>query len=172
MGWTGMNRVRPADYRKFFTQEFNEVEFLDFARKGNTCYAIAKRNDEIFGVVILTAYSDWEFRYKEMTEHSGPYESSPPKRLLDTLERLSTPPNDYAKEWRARCRRNLSKRPLKHGDVIKLPYKLDFTHGCGSEDTFTVVKEGRAKRYIMKGSGRKVRITNINRRDYRLIDES
>jgi hypothetical protein len=78
-----------------------------------------------------------------MDETQGPNIANCPIRILD---KLSEPPlNQYAADWRRRCRANAgmrsqqdkSLRSLKPGDIVKFNTPLHFTNG-EEADTFIV----------------------------------
>jgi hypothetical protein len=61
----------------------------------------------------------------------GPCESQCPARVLAAIEAaIPEPPNEWAAEWRARCRRNIELRAaaaaVKPGAIVRFPEPLDF----------------------------------------------
>jgi hypothetical protein len=50
-----------------------------------------------------------------MEESMGPNESRAPAKVLDALDAAGPPSNEYAADWRARCRENLARRERAAG---------------------------------------------------------
>ena len=101
---------------------------------------------EIFAIVCKVRWcrkskTGENFGYKDMEESMGPYEDDCPGSILDLL---SPTDNEYAQEWRQRCRARLARRArkLEHGDRVRLKTPVKFVDGhIGSE--FIVEKRGR-----------------------------
>lgn len=97
-------------------------EVLKSAMRGSTYYAAVKRTNPdgssyVFGVVCLTSVDrkDYDnFAYKDMDETMGSYKYDCPLSILDLL---SPTDNEYALEWRKKCRENAQN---KNG-IGKLP---------------------------------------------------
>lgn len=135
----------------------------------------------VFAAVCLVKYNPkaadgYIFGYKDMDETMGPCEAECPKDILDLLTPTDRP---HAVAWRARCRaliearRAQGARPLpKPGQTIIFDEPLSLSNG-ETVDRFTVVA-GRGPRagvlYAIPGSGALVRISNVRRRAYRLIN--
>lgn len=93
---------------------------------------IPENERDTFGVIFLTSTDSkdyFDFSYKDMTENYGPYEANCPKGILDLL---SPTENEFALQWRAKCRENLAKRRDKNslsalpvGSVIKVTMPFD-----------------------------------------------
>lgn len=101
---------------------------------------------EVFAIVCLVRWNPHDkegliFGYKDMEEPMGPHEDGCLAAILDLLTATE---NQYALDWRARCRAQLARqqRPLHHGDRIKLDQALTFTDGHVA-DEFIVEKRGR-----------------------------
>ena len=101
---------------------------------------------KVIGLVILYKYypSNREVVHKEVTEDMGPVDSECPNNILDMLSETD---NEYALEWRARCREfNAKPKPkkLEDGDKVRFP------NGFGSLNAdmiFTVQKRNRTIRF-------------------------
>lgn len=102
----------------------------------------------VFAVVCLTRWNPKArdghiFGYKDMDESCGPYEAQCPARILDLL---TEPANDYAREWREKCRARLrlTERKLpKSGDRLIFAEPIRFTDGFEGRE-FVVVRRQRA----------------------------
>lgn len=107
-----------------------KFEVLKSTMVGTVYYAAVKRTvyatetepeqSSVFGAVTLTTTNRkdyFNFRYKEMSESSGPYESKCPKGILDLLTDTD---DEFAKAWRERCYEYL-KSKSNHPALGKLP---------------------------------------------------
>lgn len=101
---------------------------------------------EVFAIVCLVRWNPTDkegliFGYKAMEESMGPCEDGCPAAILNLLTQTQ---NEYALDWRGRCRARLARRqrPLADGDRIKLEQALTFVDGHVA-DEFIVVKRGR-----------------------------
>lgn len=129
----------------------------------------------VFAAIFLTSTRNGEWGYKSMCETAGPTDAAAqaPEKLLSLL---SESVNDYALNWRARCRSYSARqnRPLKPGDVIRLAEPLRFTDG-EERRTFRVGKErfAGARRattfFTCTDTGATCRISNIKARDWTRI---
>lgn len=139
MGWTSTHAFnyykdgsinRKAECDTIFDR--GDYTIVKSAVKGSTYYAALKNKNtqEISGMVCLTRTSTvdhFNFTYKEIWEDMGPGESNCPKSILDMLTPTQ---NQYANEWRQRCRNNLSKpNPQK----LKIGTKIKFKTPSGTE---------------------------------------
>lgn len=130
----------------------------------------------VFAAIFLTTTGGGEWGYKSMDETAGPTDaaSHAPEKLLSLL---SETVNEYATDWRARCRAHaaLQRRPLKPGDVIRLDEPLRFTDG-EQRRTFRVSKElfAGARRattvFTCTQTGAACRISNIKSRGWTRIE--
>jgi len=109
------------------------------------------------------------FGYKDMDETMGPCASDCPARILDLL----TPTDSkYATEWRARCKRRLTKLLPKPGQTIVLEAPMKFSDNT-SQSRFKVIERtvrGRKKRLFMGEGGGYYRLGNL--RDVEFTVES
>lgn len=137
MGWTEFHdnpELSRADMiRKEMTQDATpdnpRAWGLDYiTERGSTVYAVgwsdAPDRDRIyFGLVCLTQRRGGFFAYKDITEDMGPYQHQAPVKMLDMLDRLAPNPNEYAKNWRAKCREyhaaKKARQVWKAGDRIE-----------------------------------------------------
>lgn len=109
MGWTYYRASyfkngkidRKAECDAEFTGENYEV--VKSRLVGSTWYAAIKdkRTDEVWGLVCLTSVDGWDFGYKDMFEDMGPFCYDCPESILKLL---SPTDNEYANEWRTKCR--------------------------------------------------------------------
>lgn len=157
MGWTSysvevkhkgtkryINRKEECD--KLFNQDMigkvGKYEVLRSTVVGSTYYAAVKKTkfatetepetSSVFGAVVLTRTNinePYNFSYKDMDETCGPCYHDCPNAILDLL---SPTDNEYANEWRQKCREktrfkslptNLNKLPV--GTKIKFLAPFD-----------------------------------------------
>jgi hypothetical protein len=115
MGWTFFNATgKPAD---ILTREFTQIpseqypsEFkvIDQAMRGRTWYAVIQSTNQdgivrVYGMVCLWTLRRGEFGYKEIAEECGPYQCEAPLRIVNLLDKHSTP-SGYAAKWRQSVR--------------------------------------------------------------------
>ena len=101
---------------------------------------------KVIGLVILYKYyqKDREVVHKEVTEDMGPRHSECPNNILDMLSETD---NEFALEWRARCREfNAKPKPkkLEDGDKVRFP---DGFGDLSADTVFTVQKRKRTIRF-------------------------
>lgn len=145
MGWTGTYTERPA--HEVVTEELESGgEWKVIARSGKY-YVIERQgnpdsNPQRLAVVGLVERGEGMVYTKLVDETMGPVEDNCPTRLLDLLP--AEAPNEYAAEWRARCRANAEAKAampkLAKGDRVRLAEPIKFMNGMEA-DTFTF--EGR-----------------------------
>lgn len=190
MGWTGtqLDHSRPVTAFEAIEQECGRdfaMRVIRSAKKGKVIYAAVRAHDGyshpnhdlgssyVFGLVLLAetrtqregGESYRELHTKAITEDMGPGENECPAAILDLLS--DPPENDYARQWRERCRANLAKREAirarpkpKQGDTVKFERPLEFTNG-DTLDTFTYERGAR-----FTHSGRTYHITKWQERGY------
>ena len=126
MGWTTTNRygepVKDFIVKRVLTWSSDtkaKYTVLDTALvKMKTFYAAVERIDGetgermVWAAVILVDYGPWkhdsnDFGWKDMDETCGPCESECPERILNLLTPTE---NQYANDWRARCRQTIARR--------------------------------------------------------------
>lgn len=136
---------------------------------------------QIWGLVCLVKYNPRDrdgyiFGYKDIDETMGPCESDCPNSILSLLTPTD---NQYALEWRSRCRESATARVQKAskpsprpGQTILFDTSIPFTDGRRL-DRFDVVVNPRNNRTVLfrdPSSGSTYRIHNIKQHTYRLID--
>lgn len=151
MGWTrtwkdtcpkGNDRIMMAIEQEGYEykEKTRSNHVIDSALVGTTVYlAVHHINtengvDEVYGAVILTEYDPKRnnFFTKGISETMGPSDSKCPKRILD---KLSPTDNEYANEWRNRCRnKKKSDNPLAG---VPQGTKIRLLSGAHMGDIFT-----------------------------------
>jgi hypothetical protein len=137
MGWDFSHVAPGTKTLDVLKAEFGADRIVSGAVVGSTAYLAVTHEHEgqpvVLGVVVLTQRRRndfYNFGYKVVDETMGPYEAQCPKRILDLL---TDPLNDYAAEWRDRCRENLAAKAkaatVKPGTVIRLDEPLPFNDG-------------------------------------------
>lgn len=128
--------------------------------KGNVYYAAIERTweddtpREVWAAIALTYYNPKakereNFGIKQIDESMGPYNYDMPEKYLDML---TEPYNDFAREWREKCRAQIAhKKALNNipvGKSIKFKSIYDMQSGikCGDEVILTKRKHGRNRR--------------------------
>ena len=169
MGWCCYNiYTSPKEecdkcYASKFKKE-NGVEgrdkILASCMKGNVYYAVIERTwdddtpREVWAAIALTYYNPKakkaeNFGIKEIDETMGPHEYDMPEKYLDMLTETD---NQFAKEWREKCRAKIAhKKALRDvpiGRSIKFKSIYDMQSGikCGDEIILTKRKAGRNKK--------------------------
>ena len=158
MGWDFSHRTKGMSNREFFTKDWKGITIHADSTIENVWYAAAEHESEpgkIFALVYLISRapnSYFNFGYKSQSEDMGPNASKAPAKILDLL---SPTDNEYALAWRERCRSHAefkASRPslagLKHGDVVILHRKMQFTNGA-SLDRFEIrIRFGKGGRRL------------------------
>lgn len=114
----------------------NQVKYVGKDELGNGIYANLSENEkETWAAIFLTQTQGNIFYYKDMDETCLPGYYDCPKGILDLL---SPTDNEYALEWRKKCRENKEK---KKNNIIKdLPYGAKVIwHRYDGQDT-TLIK--------------------------------
>ena len=125
--------------------------------------------------VFLTrrARDEYDFGYKDMEESMGPYEAHCPKRIIDRASPLrnTTPDeNNFALNWRERCKRNRDKRAAARamrpteGTAIRLHRTLDFMDGYKGQEFTVRYRQRRGRSYLVLQSpnGSFYRVANLS----------
>ena len=121
------------------------VSVLKSSMVGSTWYAairsVNKTNgfETVFGCVALThsnARDYYNFGYKLISEDMGPYSYDCPKCILDML---SEPSNEWAAEWREKCKAKRTEKKTKSLSAIPVGAYLEIKTTYGK--TFTCVKK-------------------------------
>ena len=117
--------------------------------RGSTYYAAIRRTDKetgeshVFGCVCLTSVDMkdyFNFSYKDMEESMGPYNYDCPASILDLL---SPTDNEYALNWRQKCREKKSSK----NTLGKLPVGTVIEYALGDQ---TYRLEKRAPNFQFK----------------------
>lgn len=121
---------------------------------------IPTNEQKVFGAVFLTSTDSkdhFNFSYKDMDESYGPCYYDCPKGILDLLTPTD---NEYANNWRAKCREQLEKKKnpnalskLPEYTVIKVVLPFDTQrHSKGDELTLTKRKWGSRCKWFINGT--------------------
>lgn len=128
MGWYGL-----TSYELFYKPNGKDIDrkkTMDnymgkevvYSSMVNSVYYAAMKGsgNEIYGLVCLTTITDGHFSYKPITEDMGPHYYNCPNTVL---RRLTPTTNNWALEWREKCKANNQfKRKLN-----RHPAKIYFT---------------------------------------------
>jgi ferredoxin len=185
MGWLFYRKPEDETVREHLDKKMNwESEtarycVLKSAMVGSTYYGaveiVVKETGkrDVFAVVYLTksnkrAADGMTFGYKDMDEGCGPCERKCPVGVLDLLTETESAYAKYAESKRIG-------KP-KVGQRIKFPAPISFTDGTKHEEfevTSTFNLKGRASTvYRALDNGRNYRITNIQRREFAVVEEN
>ena len=154
------------------------LRLLKSVWSGGEYYAAVQPYDEtgavepVLAIVCLVRWnpkstSGQHFGFKDMDEGMGPCEAKCPASVLDLL---GPPRNEYAAEWRRRCRRRIAllQRPKPQtGDLLIFPEDIHFgdAYSCRR---FRMVDNGR--RAIFRGEGGGLyQIRRYMERDWTLV---
>ena len=176
MGWTFMEK--PVDVRRYFWEGLNwesdtaDHRCLALSLKLNVCYAaieIVNKDDgekRVEAAVILLKYirnprDGLSFGHKDMSENSGPVQCDCPASILDMLSETD---NEYALEWRARCRNNLKKKIPPFGSKVRFEQPIRFEDGAELQE-FTVVRMGKRRKVLRGSNGFHYRLSRYLWRD-------
>lgn len=151
MGWTSYHAThykngrvdRKAECDAYFMEGLNRgyYEVLKSSMHGSVYYAAVKpikkysedingnkividiplEAQQVFGIVFLTQVDTkdyYNFSYKDMDETMGPCYYDCPKSILDLLSPTN---NEYANNWRAKCREQIAKK-TNPNSLNKLPF--------------------------------------------------
>ena len=136
MGWTTLHRERGQSNDDFFKAELvgPDREIVASTTIKSVYYAAVREPDgEVWAMVALLHWaprSHHNFGYKDQTEHVGPGVYRAPLKVLDALTETD---NEYALEWRAKCREHhatkAAEKPLAVGTTIRVAEGLSFRSG-------------------------------------------
>lgn len=136
MGWTSYHiddttpggRKAELDAIYNWSNEGRVSRVLRSVMRGSTYYAAIEHTHEnkreVWAAVTLTQINNKEyfnFAYKDISEDMGPVECKAPACILDLLTPTE---NQYALEWRKRCRENLDRPKLAD---LPIGTKIRFT---------------------------------------------
>lgn len=108
--------------------------------KGNVFYGVfeSRITGKKMAAVMPISRGGGETAVKMQDEEMGPCDTKCPDRLLDMLDETD---NDYAKEWRAKCRAYNAKvaqaKSITEGTTIVLTKPVEFSGGYGKATRFT-----------------------------------
>lgn len=159
MGWTTYHRPKGESDRTHFERELlagTDYEIVECATVRSVFYAAVrtKATGDVWALVVLLrrmrGYHN--FGYKDLEETVGPVEANAPAKVLDALTPTD---NEYAAEWRQRCRDNLVKRAdarkrqeaVTVGVVIQTTVPLHFANGLDASRFECVYRSGRSMRW-------------------------
>lgn len=192
MGWLFIRGTgRFANARAYLDDHFtyardtHSLAVVKSSMVGSTYYAAAERIEagkprEVFAIICLTRSRPGDrdgmtFGYKDMVEQMGPCEAECPAAILDLLTAAE---NQYASDWRSRCRANLAQRRLlqakptpKPGQTIVFDEPLRFSDGI-ERARFEVIAGPRGKglRFRDPATRQVCAIPAVKKRTYRLIN--
>ena len=129
-------RPDPHGYRPFVPQ----YRVLDYAMVALSEAYLAVETistGEVWAGVAIVHMTRGEVTYKEMSEEMGPGLFRCPARILD---RLTPTDNEYALEWRAKCRERLSRPKVAPGVLVTFVEPLRFNNGIETAGPFRFVK--------------------------------
>ena len=130
MGWTSyhaefykngtVDRKKEIDdlWTQAESKKYVELNVLKSRMVGSTYYGAIEVKEKgnvikVFAIVVLTSVNMndyFNFSFKEMCETAGPYCYDCPKGILDLLTETD---NEYAIQWRKKCRENIRKKKEK-----------------------------------------------------------
>ena len=165
MGWTSYHAThykkgavdRKAECDAYFMEGLNRgcYDILKSSMVGSVYYAAVKplkryskdddgnkivvdipiKEQQVFAAIFLTSTDNkdyFNFSYKDMDETMGPYKYDCPKGILNLLTPTD---NEYANNWRAKCREQLEKKKnpnalskLPVGSIIQITMPFDTTY--------------------------------------------
>lgn len=146
---------------------------------GATYYLACRRTIEVDGapqsltyaLVVLSKKDKNGMHWtKEIDEGMGPNETACPITILNMLD---PPTNEYAREWRDRCRAYHERQSQKAeiGDTIRFTEPISFTDGH-TESIFIVTTYQRRRTtqtvFQSQTNGRLYRITEWKKRSYQI----
>ncbi|MEO5599080.1 MAG: hypothetical protein ABIQ66_10725 [Novosphingobium sp.] len=192
MGWLFMRGLQgygsPRSYldNQFtYANEHGRSTVLASAMGRGTVYYAAieyipvEGASSVFAVICLVKFNPraadgFNFGYKDMSESMGPYEADCPAAILDLLSQTD---NEHALAWREKCRAaiaaraQISARPTpKPGQTIIFNPPLELTNGQVIARFTVIDAPKRGVRFRDPKSGVVVRVPNVKRRGYSLIN--
>jgi hypothetical protein len=159
MGWVSYHRPEGETDRAHFQRELlstPDYEIVQCASVNLVFYAAVRTisTGEVWALVVLMRWTRgrFNFAYKDLDETMGPAEADAPAAVLDALTPTD---NEYALEWRQRCRANLARRAAARqrqrevtaGVVIRTAAALQFENGLQARLFECVHRSGRTIRW-------------------------
>ena len=178
MGWTTTHKDRHIKAEDFLASSYytpKTGEIIKSVRRGSGVYQAVKLSfgkgaepdwryeSGETGYVVCFVYmiskgcEDYNFGYKDQTELCGPNIDYCPASVLNLLSPFSQKyieaENNYAVDWRQRCRARLTTKPAKAlavGDVVCFTRDIAFTSGftLKANTNVEVVKVKRRRRSV------------------------
>lgn len=86
-----------------FGEKITQRHLLDAVRDRDVVYAAVRcgGTQRVWGIVLILKREAKRLHVKRISENMGPYDDGCPARILDLLSKTS---NEWARDWRARCR--------------------------------------------------------------------
>jgi len=159
MGWVSYQRAKGETDRAHFTRELlrhSDYEIAQCASKNRVFYAAVRTisTGEVRALVVLMRWrrGQFNFAYKDLDESMGPANAEAPAAVLDALTPTD---NEYALEWRQRCRTNLAHgtanrtrlRGVTDDVIIRTTTLLQFENGLVARLFRCVHRAGRTIRW-------------------------
>ena len=142
MGWTQFHLPKGTvkEWFKKTWEDGGNYEVLDSALVNRvTMFGAIKKisTGQVFAAVFMISWSNkshYNFSYKDMTEHSGPYQHNCPERIMKLLTPLEVnEDNEFAIQWRKSVEEYWKKKnkinQISNSAVIKLEEPISFTNG-------------------------------------------
>jgi hypothetical protein len=140
MGWTQFTMHEPIKswFKNQWETSGSDYEVLDSALvQRTTLYGAIRQKStgDVFCAVYMIRWNKayhYNFSYKDMTEHSGPYCHDCPPKIFNLLTPLSdnNDENGWAREWRGRVQKAYdTKKVIKSGVVFKTTKPVSFVNG-------------------------------------------
>jgi hypothetical protein len=131
MGWTGGSLEGPFTARRVIEFDLGAQfasRVIDTVRYGTVIYAAVRSPDgeRVFGLVLLAERAGGVLYTKPISEDMGPAEDRCPARILDLL---TEPSNEYAREWRGRCRARIARPVPCRGQTVLFADSIEFING-------------------------------------------
>jgi len=177
MGWLYTRRDKDTTPVAFLTAQFDHerYEVLAHATYMREVYvAVKDRRDETVTAMVFLIHhcprdAHYNFGYKDMDESMGPVVTSCPARILDLL---TEPPNNWAREWREKCRATIAAREqaktVVSGSRIRIEGRLSFSNGHVIEPGTVVTVSRRGRSVLVSGYHR---LPPLHEFTYSLVEE-
>lgn len=128
MGWTSYHAThykngkvdRKAEIDAMWNDGSGKYEVLKSAIKGRVYYAAIRTEEKVFAAIYLTSTNSkdfFNFSYKDMTETMYPFYFDCPVEILNLLTETN---NEYALEWRKKCRENHARKKAEKNNPNSL----------------------------------------------------
>lgn len=172
MGWDFTHRAKGITNDEWFkAQVIGDGRTIVASSTIKNVYYAAVREDatgEVWALVCLTQRaprSHYNYGWKSMTDTMGPGVDDAPAKVLDALTETD---NEYANEWRARCRANLALKArtakLAIGTTIRFAKPFTFSDGVERQE-FTIIE----RRKLRARDGVRVNIPGWQQADFEVV---